>query len=824
MTRITKLEMMGFKSFFKKTTVLFPDNFAVVCGPNGSGKSNILDSICFVLGRSSAKSLRAKRMLQMIYSGKGSKAEFAKVALHFDNSKKEFPLDEESVCVSRKVNRKGISIYKLNGKTVTREKILEVLRKVHVHPDGHNIILQGDITEIIEMSDVERREIIDEISGIEEFEEKRDKAQRELTTVEDRLSKTGIILSEKDNRMRVLEQEKVSAEKYEKLTKELDNFRGSLATKRMEQAEDALKTLDGKIKEREDGFEKFNDDLLKSEKELEEEQKKLQKTAERLFHRDKDVEIIKEMQKINFEIKGKENAIDSRKIDIRRINDMIARLGEMGDRGSKSAAVQAVLRLKKEGVYGNIAALSKVDKKYQTAIEVAAGPHANDIVVDNTGTAVECVNFLKENKIGRAVFLPLDKIQKRYFTKKHLLKEKGVVGLAIELIKFDQKYYNAFSFVLGETLVVDKIETAKRIGIGEIRYVTLDGDLIERSGAIIGGFYRKKKDVFSSSEDIKKYEDEKIKIESEIAFLERDILKLKKELEKVASKEKRSVEEIEKAQEEKKNLEERLIELGKKRRNVTERRAHVQDEIQKLKVSKARLEAEFENIKAEFSENKYKKIKLEHSIPVLQGKIIEIREEIRKLGAINQKAVEEYKELKVVYDDIRGKVETLSSEREKVLGMIMEIEGKRKENFMRTLGAVSEYFKKVFHDLTGGEGMLRLEGETLEDSGLVIEASPKGKALLNIDAMSGGEKTLTALAFLFAIQQFSPAPFYILDEIDAALDKPNTKKITDLIMKYSALAQFIVITHNDMTIKQADTVYGVSMEDGITKLVGIRMP
>jgi len=95
---------------------------------------------------------------------------------------------------------------------------------------------------------------------------------------------------------------------------------------------------------------------------------------------------------------------------------------------------------------------------------------------------------------------------------------------------------------------------------------------------------------------------------------------------------------------------------------------------------------------------------------------------------------------------------------------------------------------------------------------------------MNIDSMSGGEKTLTALAFLFAIQRFRPAPFYILDEIDAALDKPNTKKTVDLINKYSDSSQFIVISHNEATIQAAKTVYGVSMEDGESKLVGIKMP
>ena len=119
---------------------------------------------------------------------------------------------------------------------------------------------------------------------------------------------------------------------------------------------------------------------------------------------------------------------------------------------------------------------------------------------------------------------------------------------------------------------------------------------------------------------------------------------------------------------------------------------------------------------------------------------------------------------------------------------------------------------------------MQLEDPLDIQSGLIIQANPGGKNLLNIDAMSGGEKTLTALAFLFAIQRYKPAPFYILDEVDAALDKVNTKKVADLIKKMSKKEQFLVITHNDYTIKQGDRVYGVSMENGESKILGLELP
>jgi chromosome segregation protein len=107
---------------------------------------------------------------------------------------------------------------------------------------------------------------------------------------------------------------------------------------------------------------------------------------------------------------------------------------------------------------------------------------------------------------------------------------------------------------------------------------------------------------------------------------------------------------------------------------------------------------------------------------------------------------------------------------------------------------------------------------------LIVQANPGGKMLLNLDSMSGGEKTLTALAFLFAVQEYRPAPFYILDEIDAALDKENSKKIADLVKSLSKEAQFVVITHNDTTLKYGDRIYGVTMESGESKIIGLELP
>ena len=168
------MTMHGFKSFAKKTEFVFGDHFNCVLGPNGSGKSNVLDSLCFVLGKAGAKGLRAEKSANLIYNGGKSKnpAKSGEVSIFFDNSNNIFPVDGSEVKISRIIKPSGTSTYKINDKTVTRQQVLDLLSVAKINPDGYNIILQGDIVRLVEMSPVDRRGVIEEIGGISIYEEK----------------------------------------------------------------------------------------------------------------------------------------------------------------------------------------------------------------------------------------------------------------------------------------------------------------------------------------------------------------------------------------------------------------------------------------------------------------------------------------------------------------------------------------------------------------------------------------------------------------------------------------------------------------------------
>jgi len=272
---------------------------------------------------------------------------------------------------------------------------------------------------------------------------------------------------------------------------------------------------------------------------------------------------------------------------------------------------------------------------------------------------------------------------------------------------------------------------------------------------------------------------------------------------------------------EKKELQRRLSELKEKRRGIKEKEILLNSEIQQLRIRKARLEGELENVQAEFE--RYKDVKdLEiGDVEVLKSKIREIEARIRLLGPVNLKAKEDYNEALKEFEELEAKITKLREEKKRIIDMINEIEAKRKRIFMETLEGLNKKFNEVYNELVGGKAEVVLEREGDIESGLLLRVKPKGKKVLSIDSLSGGEKTMVAISFLFAIQRFRPYPFYVLDEIDDALDFANSEKIGELIKKYSSTSQFICISHNDITIKRADRIYGIVMDNGRSRIFGV---
>jgi len=249
-----------------------------------------------------------------------------------------------------------------------------------------------------------------------------------------------------------------------------------------------------------------------------------------------------------------------------------------------------------------------------------------------------------------------------------------------------------------------------------------------------------------------------------------------------------------------------------------------EDQINYLKIGKAKLDAEKEAILMEL--NDYAGIELlQGSINAIEERLQKAQQSLQEIGSINMRALEVYEEVKREYDSVQEKAGVIEKEKLDILSIIAEIDIKKKRSFMKTFRAMSDLFSENFAQLYS-KGVAFLELENKEDTfaggvNIVVRLA-KGK-YFDVTSLSGGEQTLVALSLLFAIQKYKPYHFYVLDEIDAALDKRNSERLAALLSRYMKAGQYIIISHNDAIIMNASLLYGVSMHDGVSKVLSLNL-
>ena len=252
--------------------------------------------------------------------------------------------------------------------------------------------------------------------------------------------------------------------------------------------------------------------------------------------------------------------------------------------------------------------------------------------------------------------------------------------------------------------------------------------------------------------------------------------------------------------------------------------AQIEEQVNYLKVGNAKLSAEREAIEMELKE--FSGIELIKSpLSFLDEKLKKSQEAISTIGPTNMRALEVYDGVKEEYDKVYEKVQTIENEKNEILRIIEEIDKKKKKSFMKTFNGISDLFSSNFSKLSSkGQAFLELEDkEDIFNGGVnIVVKLAKGK-YFDVTSLSGGEQTLIAISLLFAIQEFRPYHFYVLDEIDAALDKRNSERLSALLRKYMKDGQYIVITHNDALIMDSDILYGVSMHEGVSKILSLKL-
>lgn len=369
--------------------------------------------------------------------------------------------------------------------------------------------------------------------------------------------------------------------------------------------------------------------------------------------------------------------------------------------------------------------------------------------------------------------------------------------------------------------------------------------------------------VSSSSNIEQKYESLKMEIQdislrtketidSEVTFKQKEISRMKVSLKQVSEEEndikkefsslRDSLAEKEKTLSEKRKQEEALSnkfkgmmsERDKLHSKIREKESEIlsnknslhnsENSLNEIKIEKARIDAEIENLETELIEFKRVEV-IKTNRESLVQRLSKSKETLQRIGTVNLRSLEVYDSVKKEYDEIKAKTETISKEKEGILKIIHEIDIKKKKAFVSTLNSVNELFSRNFSQLsTKGQVSLELENRKDPFSGgvSIVVKTGHGK-YFDVRSLSGGEQTLVALSLIFAIQEYRPYYFYLLDEIDAALDKRNSERLASLLNKYMQQGQYIIITHNDEVISRATNVYGVSMHDGISKVISIKI-
>lgn len=534
---------------------------------------------------------------------------------------------------------------------------------------------------------------------------------------------------------------------------------------------------------------------------------------------------------------------------------------------------------KLKGIEGTVDALIKAREEHVLAIEMALGGAMQHIVCETVEDAKEAIKYLKQGNLGRATFLPIEVMRPNFVDNRTLelvKKQKGFIDVAVNLIQFDEKYRNVMENLLGHVLICDNIDNATEIARkinSSFRIVTLDGEIIHVGGSITGGRQKvKEPGLLQQRIALEEANKELVKLENELKELANIIETKDKELQAIDHKlynerfERLKLEETHRTQKAqidrlKKALEDEEINELINRRDALmkhienlrtefyacyDNQQYLQQEISEItkflktmetqlreyEVEKNRLDVKYNNM-LDFLSNEYHvpydyakaNFNLEMDYEIAKIRVRNLRKHLESLGYVNLNAIDEFDQVKARYEKLKSNYEDLLKAKEDILSSIKELDEEMIRRFKETFEKVNVEFNKVFQELFGGgRAELILEDETdLLNTGIEIVAHPPGTRLNNAKLLSGGQKTLTAIALLFAVLRVKTLPFCILDECEAALDEANVYRYAEYLRKFSKQSQFIVITHRKTTMEQADVLYGVTMQEpGVSTLVSVR--
>lgn len=618
-----------------------------------------------------------------------------------------------------------------------------------------------------------------------------------------------------------------------------------------------------------------------------------------------ELELSKVKDKLEDERNRKVTEISSLNKDVMNLNNKIDIINEniMNDTKLPFGVKSVINNIRLRGICGVLGKLIEVDNKYGMAIETALGANINVIVVEDVENAKEAIEYLKENKMGRATFYPISVIKPRFIEQRVLdlvKNEKGFVGIGAELVKYDKKYKDIVFNQLGNVLIVEDIDSLNKIAKlidYKYRLVSLEGEISQAGGALTGGTLKNNNGLINQKKELETFQNDLAAKSSRLKMLEiemnnleqkyrealinyenneREILllnekkkqkkeyletvlanlnakqaeldgtlnvsnnSLDKELDEILNNYYQAValkenleKELNKLKSERSELGVTIADLERKYREVNAQYNQKQNELKMAEVKVGKLDVKLDNLLMSLNENygmTYERAKEDYELDVdadmARVKVNNLKVKIKDLGEVNTGSIAEYERLNTRYEFLSTQRNDLEKSVSELLAVIGEMDEIMKKQFLETFLKIKDEFEVVFKKLfKGGEGVLELtDPDNILETGINVSALPPGKKLNSIALLSGGEKTLTAIALLFAILNVKPVPFVILDEVEAALDEANVDAFGNYLQTRKERSQFIIITHKKRTMEYADALYGITMqESGVSKLVSVKL-
>ena len=852
----------GFKSFAEKVNIDLSNKVNVVVGPNGSGKSNVVDAISWVLGTQSPGTLRTNKMEDVIFAGTEKLAEkgFAEVYLNFVVDPEKFNGSEE-ISIGRKLFRDGASEYFMNGLNCRLLDIQEFLSDLGIGKQQHTIISQGQIAEILNSKPEDHRVTIEEAAGILPFKLKKDKALRRIESGDKEIKRAKDVLREINKQLKPLKIQAEQAQAHETLSRSLLENKTNInilkykifnekevgisnelqttiehleeVNKSTDEAKSLKTNLTSELGQGVSVSSLFKDYSNKLSTKSEQVKSVAQIATERLDNLER--ESIREEKRLT-ELQNKvltntltindlSNKLISKKDNLTNLNQNLeylnAQLNENNKNQSASLEVnEAILEKDLDYLKGIISKLEVniTDSEYEyqkwdkdkivssELLDSHSSLISKKIILKSSFSKVrKNINsiFDRELEVTRN---NLDKIKLEY---------KNNVDILNSKVEQQESISNNSSYK--DELKIQEVSLRQKLKHLEDEITSISNQLVSAAEQI-KFLTNENSDLQLTIDEIHYAPDHNYKTDLE------NIIDKSTTLISILNKSSESMLLQANVYEQKhgnKNI--KITELDNQIENLNKNYLSLNEQKGNLSIKKA----EYSSEKAHYYStliNMYgvetevidSFITSQHSQNEIENEIRTIEQKLENIGVVNYLAKTDYEQLDTRQQEISNSIEDLTSSKKELLVHIKEIEDEIEFRIDSSFNSISLHFTEIFEQLfPGGKGSLELTNkENLLETGIEINVQPKGKKVKKLSLLSGGERSLAAIAFLFAIFKSFPSPFYILDEVEAALDDANLHRMINLLNYVKDDAQFIIVTHQQQTMHAGDILYGVTMEPG----------